>query len=96
MVRHLLAGTDVVMTASALLRHGPEYAGTLLEGLSAWMAAKGLDSVAEVRGRLARHRAPTRASNSARATSPPVRAANAVLARPLVNGRRALKPRSQR
>ena len=30
--RYLLAGADVVMTASALLRHGPEYATELLEG----------------------------------------------------------------
>jgi dihydroorotate dehydrogenase (fumarate) len=50
---YLLAGADVVMTASALLRHGPEYAGTLLEGLSEWMARKGLGSVDEVRGKLA-------------------------------------------
>ena len=26
MVKYLLAGADVVMTASALLRHGPEHA----------------------------------------------------------------------
>ena len=35
---YLLAGADVVMTASALLRHGPQYAAVLLDGLSAWMA----------------------------------------------------------
>ena len=40
--RYLLAGADVVMTASALLRHGPEHAGVLLDGLSDWMAAQGL------------------------------------------------------
>lgn len=34
--RYLLAGADVVMTASALLRHGPEHATVLLDGLSAW------------------------------------------------------------
>ena len=32
---YLLAGADVVMTASALLRHGPEHAMLLLDGLSA-------------------------------------------------------------
>jgi dihydroorotate dehydrogenase (fumarate) len=50
---HLLAGADVVMTASALLRHGPEHATVLLEGLSAWMARKGFASVDELRGMLA-------------------------------------------
>jgi dihydroorotate dehydrogenase (fumarate) len=51
--KYLLAGADVVMTASALLRHGPGYATTLLDGLSAWMARKGFRSVDQVRGMLA-------------------------------------------
>jgi dihydroorotate dehydrogenase (fumarate) len=51
--RYLLAGADVVMTASALLRHGPGYAGVMLGELSAWMARKSFGSVAEVRGLLA-------------------------------------------
>jgi dihydroorotate dehydrogenase (fumarate) len=50
--KYLLAGADVVMTASALLRHGPEHAAVLLDGLSAWMARKGFQSVDEVRGTL--------------------------------------------
>jgi len=50
---YLLAGADVVMTASALLRHGPEYAAVLLDGLSSWMARKGFQSVGELRGMLA-------------------------------------------
>jgi dihydroorotate dehydrogenase (fumarate) len=50
--KYLLAGADVVMTASALLRHGPEYASVLLDGLSAWMARKGFRSVDELRGML--------------------------------------------
>jgi dihydroorotate dehydrogenase (fumarate) len=49
---YLLAGADIVMTASALLRHGPEYAGVLLDGLSEWMARKSFTTVAEVRGLL--------------------------------------------
>jgi dihydroorotate dehydrogenase (fumarate) len=52
-VKYLLAGADVVMTASALIRHGPEHAAVLLDGLSAWMARKGYASVAGVRGLLA-------------------------------------------
>jgi dihydroorotate dehydrogenase (fumarate) len=52
-VKYLLAGADVVMTASALIRHSPEYAAVLLDGLSAWMARKEFTSVGELRGRLA-------------------------------------------
>jgi dihydroorotate dehydrogenase (fumarate) len=51
--KYLLAGADVVMTASALLRHGPEHASVLLDGLTAWMARKGFTRVDEVRGMLA-------------------------------------------
>lgn len=51
--RYLLAGADVVMSASALLRHGPQHARTLLDGLSSWMVRKGFESVDELRGMLA-------------------------------------------
>jgi dihydroorotate dehydrogenase (fumarate) len=50
---YLLAGADVVMTTSALLRHGPAYAATLLDGLSTWMDRKGFRSVDDFRGMLA-------------------------------------------
>ena len=53
MARYLLAGADVVMTTSALLRHGPAHAAVLLDGLSAWMARKGFAAVDELRGILA-------------------------------------------
>jgi dihydroorotate dehydrogenase (fumarate) len=52
-VKYLLAGADVVMTASALIRHGPEHATVLLDGLAKWMGRKGYASVDEVRGLLA-------------------------------------------
>jgi dihydroorotate dehydrogenase (fumarate) len=51
--KYILAGADVVMTASALLRHGPEYAAVLLDGLSEWMTRKGFAAVDQVRGMLA-------------------------------------------
>ena len=51
--KYLLAGADVVMTASALLRRGPEHATVLLDGLSDWMARKEFAAVDEVRGMLA-------------------------------------------
>lgn len=50
--KYLLAGADVVMTASALLRHGPGYASVVLDELSGWMARKGFRSVGELRGLL--------------------------------------------
>ena len=47
------AGANVVMTASALLRHGPEHAAVLLDGLAGWMRRKGFTAVDDLRGVLA-------------------------------------------
>lgn len=52
--KYLLVGADVVMTTSALLRHGAAHMRTLLEGLKALLVARGVDSLGEVRGRMAR------------------------------------------
>lgn len=49
-IKYLLAGADVVMTSSALLRHGIDHMGTLLDGLKSWLAARGLDTLDGVRG----------------------------------------------
>ena len=51
--KYLLAGADVVMTASALLRHGLEHAAVLLNGLTDWMARKDFATVGDLRGLLA-------------------------------------------
>jgi dihydroorotate dehydrogenase (fumarate) len=51
--KYLLAGADVVMTASSLIRHGPGHATVLLDGLADWMTRKGYPSVDDVRGLLA-------------------------------------------
>ncbi|MGN6613134.1 MAG: dihydroorotate dehydrogenase-like protein [Angustibacter sp.] len=51
--RHLLAGADVVMTTSALLRHGPGYATVLLQDLTEWLRRKGFATVDDCRGLLA-------------------------------------------
>ena len=48
----LLAGADTVMTTSSLLRHGVEHMGTLLDGLSALLAAREIDSLGDIRGRM--------------------------------------------
>ncbi|HVN11894.1 MAG TPA: dihydroorotate dehydrogenase-like protein [Kineosporiaceae bacterium] len=50
---YLLAGADVVMTASALLRHGVGHLGVLLDELADWLRRKGYDSVDDARARLA-------------------------------------------
>ena len=50
---YLLAGADVVMTTSSLLRHGPGHAAVLIDGLSEWLKRKGFSTVDDVRGLLA-------------------------------------------
>ncbi len=52
-VAYLLAGADVVMTTSALVRNGPRYATRLLDGLADWMQRKSFSSVDDFRGLLA-------------------------------------------
>jgi dihydroorotate dehydrogenase (fumarate) len=49
---YLLAGADVVMTTSSLLRHGPSHATVLLDGLATWMKQKGFGALADLRGLL--------------------------------------------
>ncbi len=60
---YLLAGADVVMTTSALLRHGPEHATLLVDGLSGWMARKGFATVDEFRGLMALRPEPDEAAH---------------------------------
>jgi dihydroorotate dehydrogenase (fumarate) len=50
--KYLLAGADVVMTTSALLRHGVGHMRTLVDGLSASLAAREIQSVTQIRGRM--------------------------------------------
>lgn len=52
-IAYLLAGADVVMTTSALVRHGVSYADELLAGMQDWMSRRGFSSVAQLRGTLA-------------------------------------------
>ncbi len=46
----LLAGADVAMMASALLRHGPAHVATVLADLQSWMGEEGYASVDQLRG----------------------------------------------
>ncbi len=49
-VKYLLAGADVVMTASALLRHGPQHLATMKSGLAHWLYDNHFESVEAIRG----------------------------------------------
>jgi dihydroorotate dehydrogenase (fumarate) len=51
-IKYLLAGADAVMTASALLRNGPEFCGDLVSGLADWMASRGYRAVGQMKGML--------------------------------------------
>jgi dihydroorotate dehydrogenase (fumarate) len=56
--KYLLAGADVVMTTSSLLRHGVRHMKTLVDGLGDLLAARRVASVAEIRGRLSQRAVP--------------------------------------
>lgn len=51
----LLAGADVVMMTSALLRNGPEHLSWVEAGLTRWMVERDYTSVAQLRGSVSRH-----------------------------------------
>lgn len=51
-IKYLLAGADVVMTTSSLVRHGRDHARTLIAGLEHWLARTQL-SLDQARGMLA-------------------------------------------
>jgi len=54
-IKYLLAGADVVMTTSALLRHGVGHMRTLLDGLSHWLDAREAN-LSDIRGRMSQRR----------------------------------------
>ena len=81
--RHLLAGADVVMTASALLRRGPDYAAALIDGLGTWMARKGFATLDELRGLLSVPPETDQAAYERSAYVTALRAANKSAHRPL-------------
>ncbi len=55
-VKYLLAGADVTMTTSSLLRHGPEHIGVLHDGLVEWMRDKNYTCVSDMRGAMSQQR----------------------------------------
>ncbi len=57
-VKYLMAGADVVMTSSCLLRHGPEYLQRLLEGLTDWLLEHDYSTLEDLRGCMSLDRVP--------------------------------------
>jgi|SRR5271165_3879049 len=51
-LKYLLAGADVVMTTSSLLRYGIAHVKALLGGLEGWLEARDLSSLDAIRGRM--------------------------------------------
>jgi len=51
-VKFLMAGADVVQVASAILKNGIGHVGTLVNGLSSWMAEHEYKSVRQMKGSL--------------------------------------------
>jgi dihydroorotate dehydrogenase (fumarate) len=49
-VKVLMAGADVAMMTSALLRHGPEHLRVVEAGLRDWLEQHGMESVGHLRG----------------------------------------------
>jgi dihydroorotate dehydrogenase (fumarate) len=54
-VKYLLVGADVVMTTSALLRHGIGHMRTLHDGLAEWFESRGT-TAASMRGKMSLRR----------------------------------------
>ena len=74
--KYLLAGADVVMTASALLRHGPEHATALLTASRTGWHARDSQPSTSCAGCSPYRPAQTRRATSERATSSALREAN--------------------
>lgn len=49
-IKMMMAGADVTMMCSALLKHGPEYLSSVLEGIQEWMIEREYESVTQMKG----------------------------------------------
>jgi dihydroorotate dehydrogenase (fumarate) len=56
LAKYILAGADVAMAASTLLRHGPKHAATIVQDLSDWMEQREFRSLGEMRGYMSQSR----------------------------------------
>jgi dihydroorotate dehydrogenase (fumarate) len=59
-IKAILAGADVVQIVSVLLRHGPLYTQTMVQGLQRWMEWNKLTRLDEMRGRASLEHTPDR------------------------------------
>jgi dihydroorotate dehydrogenase (fumarate) len=57
-VKLLLAGADVVMMASSLLRNGADHLETVFLGLQEWMREREYESVQQMKGSMSRKNCP--------------------------------------
>ncbi|MDH5293399.1 MAG: dihydroorotate dehydrogenase-like protein, partial [Acidimicrobiia bacterium] len=57
-IKLILAGADVTMMASALLRNGPDHLRTVVDGLQSWLWTNEYRSVAQARGSLSQLNVP--------------------------------------
>lgn len=53
-IKYLLAGADVVMVASALMKHGPQYLRVLIKDTDNWLTSRDYHTLAEARGVMSR------------------------------------------
>lgn len=52
LLKVVLAGADVGMLASAVMRNGPDHVCSMLAEMERWLAQKGFDSIEQIKGRL--------------------------------------------
>lgn len=57
-VKALLAGAHVVQVVSAVLKHGPRYVTTLLNGVRHWLTEHGYENIEQLRGAMNLQRCP--------------------------------------
>lgn len=57
-VKALMAGAQSVQVVSALLRHGPSYLKTILDGMRAWLESHEYESVAQLTGSMSLAKCP--------------------------------------
>jgi dihydroorotate dehydrogenase (fumarate) len=57
-IKLILAGADVAMMASALIRNGPDHLATALAGVRQWLGDRGYESVDQARGSLSQASSP--------------------------------------
>jgi dihydroorotate dehydrogenase (fumarate) len=57
-IKLVLAGADVTMMASGLLRHGPSRLGQTIDGVRSWLELKGYNSLAQAKGSLSQKSVP--------------------------------------